>query len=124
MKALSIRQPYANAILYYGKDIENRSRCTSVRGTIAIHAGAQFYDRVYIPEGFKKQIVRSAIIGVVDFLDCVDTHESPWFFGPYGYILDNPRPLIQPIPCRGQLGFWNLSPDIEREIRKQLRGKI
>lgn len=124
MKALTVRQPHANAIVYYGKDIENRSRCLDVRGTIALHTGAQLDNSVYLPDNFRKQIVRSAIIGVVDILDCVDDHESKWFFGPYGYVLENPRPLLKPIPCKGKLGFWNLSPEIEREIRRQLKGKI
>jgi hypothetical protein len=123
MKALTIHQPNAKAILYYGKDIENRSRCMSIRGTIAVHAGAQVDNSVYLPKSFKKQIVKSAIIGIVDVLDCVDDHDSEWFNGPYGYVLDNPRPLMNPIPCQGQLGFWNVPPEIEKEMRKQLRGK-
>ena len=124
MKTLTIHQPYANAILYYGKDIENRTRCLNVRGTIALHAGAQFDNRVYFPKNFKSQIVRSAIIGLIDIVDCVDEHESKWFFGPYGYLLDNPRPLLEPIPCKGQLGFWNVPAKIEKEILRQLKGQI
>ena len=38
MKALSIRQPWAWLILNAGKDIENRSWYTSVRGRVLIHA--------------------------------------------------------------------------------------
>ena len=124
MKSLTIWQPHANAILYYGKDIENRPKCFSIRGTIAVHAGAKIDSSIYLPENFKKQIIRSAIIGVIDIVDCVDDHESDWFNGPYGYVLDNPRPLLKPIPCKGQLGFWNLSPGMEKEIRRQLRGEI
>src|SRR5688500_15025924 len=108
MKALTVHQPHATAILYYGKAIENRTRCTATRGTIALHAGLQFDDRVYFPENFKAQIVRGAIIGVVDILDCVDKHKSKWFHKPFGYLLDNPRPLLRPIPCKGMLGFWNV----------------
>ena len=36
--ALSIRQPWAWAILHAGKDIENRSWSTSFRGPVCIHA--------------------------------------------------------------------------------------
>ncbi|MDD5394961.1 MAG: ASCH domain-containing protein [Thiothrix sp.] len=39
MKALSIQQPWAWAILNAGKDIENRDWYTPVRGRILIHAG-------------------------------------------------------------------------------------
>ena len=41
MKALSIKQPCANQILYTGKDIENRSWRTDKRGFVAIHASSQ-----------------------------------------------------------------------------------
>ena len=38
MIALSIRQPWAYCILDYGKDIENRTWSTSIRGRVLIHA--------------------------------------------------------------------------------------
>jgi hypothetical protein len=123
MKALTVRQPYANAILYNGKDIENRSRNWNVRGTIAIHAAAKVEKNVEFPKKFNKPIVTSAIIGVVDIVDCVDKHRSKWFNGPFGYVLVNPRPLAKPIPCKGKLGFWNVPPEVERKIKRQLRGK-
>lgn len=124
MKALSVQQPHANKIMYLGKDIENRTRCINFRGTIALHASIKLDTSIYLPEKFKRQIVRGAIIGVVDILDCVDEYESEWFYGPFGYVLENPRPLPIPIPCKGQLGFWNVPPKIEKEIRYQLKGKI
>lgn len=38
MKAISIRQPWAWAILYAGKDVENRSRRSNYRGPVLLHA--------------------------------------------------------------------------------------
>lgn len=40
MRILTVRQPYANAIIFDGKNVENRSRniAGSYRGPIAIHA--------------------------------------------------------------------------------------
>lgn len=38
MKCISIRQPWAYAIIYCGKNIENRSWSTSYRGPLLIHA--------------------------------------------------------------------------------------
>jgi hypothetical protein len=46
----------------------------------------------------------------------VDKYESPWFFGDYGFVLGDPRPLAQPIPIRGALKFW----DVPAEIAKVL----
>lgn len=39
MKALTVRQPWAWAIIHGGKDVENRSRSTKHRGQLYIHAG-------------------------------------------------------------------------------------
>lgn len=36
--ALSLRQPWAHIVLYYGKRIENRKWCTEYRGPIILHA--------------------------------------------------------------------------------------
>ena len=38
MRALSIKQPWASLIVHHGKDIENRTWPTKIRGRIAIHA--------------------------------------------------------------------------------------
>lgn len=38
MKALSVRQPWAWAILFAGKRIENRTRSTNFRGEFLLHA--------------------------------------------------------------------------------------
>jgi len=125
VKALTVKQPYAWFITcledyHLRKDIENRSRDTKVRGTIAIHAGRDLQPDVIIPAGMEEVLVFSAIIGVVDIVDVVTEHESRWFTGPYGYVLENPRELPEPIPCKGQLGFWNVPPEIEAQIQKQL----
>ncbi len=44
MKALSVRQPFAWAIVHGGKDVENRSWATSYRGPVLIHAGMRWHD--------------------------------------------------------------------------------
>ncbi len=123
MKALSIRQPWAWLICAGYKDIENRGWATSFRGRFYVHAGK----RSDLTEGsimFLKDAVKKtgkfwptgplwrdvlrfgAIIGEVDIVDCVTESPSPWFVGPYGFVLANPRAYDTPIPCRGQLGFF------------------
>jgi len=126
MKALSVQQPYADKIIFRGKNIENRTWPTNFRGTVAIHASMNLHpDADELSDNKKKQLVRGAIIGVVDVVDCVDKHKSKWFQkGFIGFVLKNPRPLKKPIPCKGALNFWNVPPKIEREIKKQLKGKI
>ena len=121
MKALSIRQPWAWLILNAGKDIENRSWYTSVRGRVLIHASkgmtlAEYEDAIdtsYIIDKTFGELPpfavldRGGIIGSVELVDCVKASKSRWFFGPYGFVLRNPVPL--PFrPLRGQLGFFEV----------------
>ena len=124
MKALTIRQPWAWAIIYAGNNIENRSWNTHLRGTIAIHAGLSRDRDAKLPRGIKlpseEELVRGAIIGVADIVEAVDHHQSKWFSGPFGFVLTNPRALPRPIPCKGRLSFWEVTPSVLRSIRKQL----
>lgn len=124
MKALSVRQPFANKIIFHGKDIENRTRRTNFRGLAAIHASKKIAPYADLSDREKQKLTLGAIIGVVEVVDCVEKHKSKWFNGPIGYVLKNPRPLKKPIPCKGMLGFWKVPPKIEKEIKRQLKGKI
>jgi hypothetical protein len=54
---------------------------------------------------------RGAIVGVVDIVGCVRTATSPWFEGPYGFVLANPQ-AITPIPFRGAQKFFELPSDV------------
>lgn len=120
--ALSIRQPWCLAILALGKNIENRTWSTKVRGPICIHASAgmtrgDYLDcldfihsgsalsplRINLPEPL--ELMRGGIVGTVEIVDCVKSHPSPWFQGPYGFVLANAK-VVQFIPVKGALGFF------------------
>lgn len=124
--AISIRQPWAWLILNGGKDIENRSWPTKFRGRVLIHASKgmtiEEYKEVrddFLPfeiEPFTatrakitlppfEAMERGGIVGEVEIVNCVDVSGSVWFYGPYGFVLRNPKPLPF-IPCRGALGFF------------------
>jgi hypothetical protein len=45
--------------------------------------------------------------------------DTEWFTGPYGWLLDEPRPLKTPIACRGAQGLWRVSPEHVAEIERQ-----
>jgi hypothetical protein len=119
MKALSIRQPWAHMILHYGKDIENRTWSTPVRGRVLIHASKgmtanewadawEYAEGAVGPEDIPhcNQIKRGGIIGSVEIVACVPRDESQWFEGPFGFVLRNPAPLPF-FPCPGRLGFFD-----------------
>ena len=44
--------------------------------------------------------------------------DSDWFSGPVGFVLREPRWLKESIPCKGQLGFWNVPEAIEARIKQ------
>lgn len=133
--ALSIRQPWAHAIVHAGKDIENRTRCHRHRGLTLVHASAGMTEEEYrdaqmfvherVPlvghlPGFAA-LERGGIIGAVDIVDCVDQHDSPWWMGPRGYVLQNPRP-VPFFPCQGTVTplFWVPPPEAQRHVRQAL----
>lgn len=133
MKAISIRPPWAWAILHANKDIENRTWRTNIRGTIAIHA-SQTMSRPYYEsavEEIKKaapnakvppfeMMVRGAIIGLVEIVGCEERTKSKWHVpNHYGFMLANPRALREPIPCDGRLSFWEVPDDIARRISRE-----
>lgn len=59
---------------------------------------------------------RGHIIGEVTITDEITmddwgmpaTH-SPWFFGTYGFVVEDGVLYDNPVPCRGQLGFFEVS---------------
>lgn len=129
MKAITVKPVWAWAIIHAGKNIENRSWLTHIRGPVAIHASKNLtrseYEesKEYLPRRWRKELPayedlpRGVIIGVVDLVDCVTESKSRWFGGDYGFVLKNARP-IKPIPCTGALSFWNLPAEIERKLKK------
>ncbi len=123
MKTLSVTPAWAWLIIYAGKDIENRTWPTGYRGPLAIHASKtmtyrswqelDWFLRVQLralklpPLPSFHDLKKGGVIGVVDVVDCVQASTSPWFFGPYGFRLGNPRPI--PFhPCPGRLGFFEV----------------
>jgi len=54
---------------------------------------------------------RGGIIGSVEIVDCVRQSESPWFFGPCGFVLRDPK-LLPFRPLKGALGFFNVSDEV------------
>ena len=125
MRALTIRQPWAWAIVHAGKDVENRSwKNRYASGTIAVHAGMGLDALSALPRGVKRpapdDLLHGAIIGVVDVVGVVRRCRSKWFSGPLGWVLRNARPLAKPIPCSGRLGLWQLPAQAHHAINRQL----
>ncbi|KQR02500.1 hypothetical protein ASF72_10730 [Arthrobacter sp. Leaf141] len=127
--ALTIRNPWAWAIINGGKDIENRSWHTSYRGPLYIHAGLAEPTERDLADGLITHALAVAaaanvdaafrpgyILGTADLQsihharDCQANHPtmcSGWALpGQYHWVLTNPRPLSCPFPETGKQGLW------------------
>ena len=127
IKALTIHQLWAWAILAGHKTIENRTWSTNYRGPLAIHAGASrascdesaaFIRQLGIEPPPVSELTFGAVIGVCDVVDVISMADkgrligrsplltSPWFEGPFGFVLANVRPLL--LPLRGMPGLFSI----------------
>lgn len=109
MKALSIRQPWPHRIFNHGKAVENRSQRTHFRGPVLVHAGKQWDPYELSARSYAVEMPTGGIVGIMDIVDCVTEHDGQWFTGPYGWVIENARPLPF-IPCKGALGFFKPRP--------------
>lgn len=134
-KGLSIVQPWATAIAFGGKDVENRTWQTHYRGPVAIHAGAKFCEedlkrrvrqvrgglskpviewitmgqKRYKFDSDEKPIILSHIVAIAMLTDCTKRRKSTWHStdpDSWGWVLQGVVP-IKPIPKKGTLGLWD-----------------
>jgi hypothetical protein len=139
MRALSIQHPWAAAIAYGTKTVENRTWAAlrwTIGQTIAIHASKKPDVGARPPSGESwpgHRMYLGAVIAVATLTGC---HLSPDFGGTcgatrplcspwaardqYHWLLADVRPLATPVPCRGMLGLWRLPDDVEKAVRAQL----
>ena len=126
MKALTVKQPWAWAIIHGGKDVENRNQRTNYRGELFIHAGKgedpeanSFPPLSAVMPDDSSVFRRGEVLGSVEVVGChhSETCEnscSVWAEDGYWHweLLD-PHAISHPYPAVGKLGIWNLaeSPD-------------
>lgn len=146
MKALTVRPPWAWALIYGGKDVENRTWSTKYRGPIAIHAG-QRRDRFaeqdpLIVEAREKYptdryLELGMILGVVGLFE---VHEagtngctaenpcSPWAqFSKerevFHWRVMSPMPVEERLRASGALGLWIPSDDTSERLQDVWAGR-
>lgn len=114
MKALTIKQPWASLIMSGAKKIENRSwapPATLIDQRLVIHAGLAWDSDVELADDFdggftEQSSPRGVALGTVRVVAVVTESDDPYFFGPFGWILEDPQPFDAPVPSRGSLGLW------------------
>ena len=116
MKALSLKQPWAELILQGKKKIEIRKWNTKFRGRFLIHASKNPDEIAMKKFGFN-DLSCGFIVGEAELIDVKEykgeneferdknLHLADDSWGNYGFILKNVK-RIKPIPAKGNLGFW------------------
>ncbi len=116
MKALSLKQPFAELVVSGKKTIELRKWKTNFRGKFLIHASKVPDKKAMKKFGFKL-LPLGAIVGKSNlisikkyesekgFLKDKNKHLADSSWGNYGFILKDSK-RIKPIPAKGKLNFW------------------
>lgn len=121
MKALSLKQPYAELILEGRKKIELRNWRTTFRGEFLIHASKtpDFLAMKKFDFG-ENSLPLGGIVGKANLIDVKeykseeehnhdrDLHLASSDWGRFGFILENPVRLNF-MPLKGQLNFFEVS---------------
>jgi hypothetical protein len=112
--ALSVRQPWASAILL-GKDVENRSRRFKYRGPLLIHAAMHTSahnwkdPRIEALKLDRKREPIGCLIGLVTLVDCVRDSSSIWADqDSWHLVLRDPVRLARPVLFKGQLNLFKI----------------
>ena len=116
MKALSLKQPYAELVVSGKKTIELRKWNAKFRGRFLIHAS-----KIPVKDAMKKfgfdSLPLGCIVGEAELVNVKKysgkkecdrdrgKHLASGDFGNYGFILKNAKRVKQ-IKCKGSLNFW------------------
>jgi ASCH domain len=134
MKCLSLKQPFATLVITGRKRVETRSWPTTHRGPLAIQATRQLdaearslcerepFRTVLESVGYRRidRLPLGALLGTVEVTGCRPTEEvdvdpasdeaafGDFRPGRWGWLFAEPTRLLKPLPCKGQLGLFDL----------------
>jgi len=132
IKALTIRQPWAELILRGRKPFELRSWRTKYRGPLVIHAAAKVdaWDARHF--GLKpEKLITSAFVGGAILADVRPYTRADarllkkrraglgWFPGNFSWVLKKPR-RISPVKAKGQLSLFKVPKAAEHRVSRLL----
>lgn len=136
LRAITLHQPWAWAILHAGKTVENRTWPLARWATgkwIALHAGApqrtEADDAEWIRTTFGLHVPANTgrgLVGLVKFgmprppVARRTQPEHQWEFGPWCWPITDRLALPSAIPIRGAQGFWVVPPGPPDQILEQL----
>lgn len=137
MKAISLRQPWADWVVQGRKTLELRNWTVNYRGPLAIHASQTVNEAACHANGIQPNtLTTGALIGVVELVEITSLDEAAFrarsgehladgfFSAPtrseplFGWKLESARELPQPIPYHGRMGLFNIPDELIISSRK------
>lgn len=141
MRALTVRQPYADAIAHQAKPVENRTKPLPAKYAgvpLLLHAAKEPHATGITAADLAQFTgatitawadTRSAILAVIRFRG---SHKAPadgsWCCRPWGQVttrvqpvvwhweIDQVIPLAEPVSATGALGMWRVPDDVLDQI--------
>ncbi len=116
MKALSLKQPFAELIVSGKKTIELRNWNTKFRGKFLVHASKTPDSKSMKRLGFDN-LPLGAIVGEAELVDVKiydsekehkrdkNKHLADSSWGKYGFVLKDAK-RVKVVEAKGMLGFW------------------
>jgi hypothetical protein len=137
LRALSIRQPWADLIVRGRKTIEVREwqLSPSHLGPFLIHVSNTVDWKSMKALGYEEadSLPRRCLVGYAEISDIfqftrekwLDTLKEHWVVHPlaepsFGAVLTNVRPFLVPVTCGGSRGFFPLPTRVQEAVVRQL----
>lgn len=143
MRALTVRQPYADAIAHGAKTVENRSKPLPPKYAgvpVLLHAAKDPHATRITAAGLAEFTgaritdwtdTRSAILAQVRFRGSHKAaDDGAWCCRPWGQVTTRVQPevwhweidqvirLAKPVPTTGALGFWTVPDDVLAQVEQ------
>ena len=126
MKAITIRQPWAQLIVEGKRPYEIRTWVIDCPQDILVHSSKKVDTEACQRLGIDPSpLPIGSILGWVTVVECIRFTEESWLrtraehlewtaFDPnvYGWVLRDPRLLPHPVPWRGSLGLFDVPDDV------------
>ena len=127
--ALSIRQPWAEAIVSGRKSIEIRNWTTRYRGPVWVHAAKHAAPHLLEMETERSCLYRGGVVGIVSLEAVVSMTPERWELwrdqhlatgdypsGTFAWLLTEQHRLPRPVSVEGSLKLFNLPENTLREL--------
>jgi len=122
LKCLSVSQPFADLIISRKKTIELRNWNTNFRGEFLIHAPLKIRKEDCKRLKMNEKLITGVIVGKAELYDVKRYNsikeikeDQKFHFASkkfhnktFGFMLKNAKLFRIPIPCKGQLGFFDV----------------